>query len=356
MTIRANHETFTDPNLDIIGDSNVVKGASCKVTGDFNRVRGNRCTANGDSNIVDGNFSQVQGNYNVLSGRDSHVKGNHNKLAGCSCSASGNHNRLTGNNSHAYGSHNTLKGFHCFAEGRFNVVEHHAGSRSAEDDSVLENPDRMDTSLSSTDYDNNEILSLSPYREREAERASLLNDVVHAVNDVLRGEEQSREDVANIPSSLDTQSPVNRQDLHRSFTSRAVEEQIEARRRGRHAGDQSLPRYQNTSSLLQRLRGEDRAASVPAAPSACPERICPAPEEVQHDRVAPPGGSICVICQENTPVCVALPCLHMSYCVACARALFCHAEECKSPEKGRGTVQCAKCRKAVKAISRVYQE
>lgn len=89
-----------------------------------------------------------------------------------------------------------------------------------------------------------------------------------------------------------------------------------------------------------------------ATPTTTSTVQCPTLEEVSHDKPSPEGSPACVICQERIPICIALPCLHMSYCVACARSL------CLQAETGRPKrqVQCAKCRQSVDAVSRVFME
>jgi len=80
---------------------------------------------------------------------------------------------------------------------------------------------------------------------------------------------------------------------------------------------------------------------------------CPTLGELVHDReVLDDGGPVCIICQTNMPLCVALPCLHMSYCVSCARSMCC--DEHGQPK--RVVVHCAKCRRPARAVSRVFAE
>eukprot|EP00977_Amphora_coffeiformis_P007868 scaffold1751_cov253-Amphora_coffeaeformis.AAC.4 len=92
----------------------------------------------------------------------------------------------------------------------------------------------------------------------------------------------------------------------------------------------------------------------PTTNSADPFVKCPTLAELVHDKeVNDDGcGPVCIICHANMPLCVALPCLHMSYCVACARSMCCD-------EHGRANklrVECAKCRQPIQAVSRVFAE
>jgi hypothetical protein len=50
---------------------------------------------------------------------------------------------------------------------------------------------------------------------------------------------------------------------------------------------------------------------------------------------APPSRT-CIICHENQAVCVAFPCMHMSYCATCARSLCTENQKAKT----KGSVNC----------------
>lgn len=81
----------------------------------------------------------------------------------------------------------------------------------------------------------------------------------------------------------------------------------------------------------------------------------PTPDQLLHDKIQANevDGKTCVVCLENEPCCIATPCMHLIYCVKCARNL------CFGPDgdnlKKVGEVKCAECRGEVKTIQRVFQ-
>lgn len=75
--------------------------------------------------------------------------------------------------------------------------------------------------------------------------------------------------------------------------------------------------------------------------------------DLEHDTVAPEDAkSSCIICLERLPCCVAYPCMHVSYCVHCARRL-CFGES-GTDLLEKGTVKCAECRNPVESIKRIF--
>lgn len=76
----------------------------------------------------------------------------------------------------------------------------------------------------------------------------------------------------------------------------------------------------------------------------------PSADEVKHDKVVENDTDpCCVVCLENSPICIATPCNHLSYCVRCSRTL------CYGPNGDEEkTVDCAECRNAVTSIKRVF--
>lgn len=79
----------------------------------------------------------------------------------------------------------------------------------------------------------------------------------------------------------------------------------------------------------------------------------PTVAELEHDKIVADEDNekTCVICLTNKSLCAAVPCMHMSYCVKCARFL-CFGEE--DTLKQVGTVKCAECRAQVNAIKRIF--
>jgi hypothetical protein len=81
----------------------------------------------------------------------------------------------------------------------------------------------------------------------------------------------------------------------------------------------------------------------------------PLPTDVLHDKIIPDGNAdqkACIVCLERVPCCVALPCMHLSYCIACARRLCFGQTGVELYERGK--VKCAECRVAVDAIKRTF--
>ena len=78
----------------------------------------------------------------------------------------------------------------------------------------------------------------------------------------------------------------------------------------------------------------------------------PTPPEAEHDTEALDDATACVICLDNVPNCIAIPCMHMVYCVACARIICFGADGTELKKKG--TVECVECRAHVDAIKRVF--
>lgn len=77
--------------------------------------------------------------------------------------------------------------------------------------------------------------------------------------------------------------------------------------------------------------------------------------DVTHDYKPDNGNNkTCVICLENAPICIAMPCFHLSYCVKCARRL-CFGQN-GTDTKERGTVKCACCNLPVDEFKRIYQD
>ena len=81
----------------------------------------------------------------------------------------------------------------------------------------------------------------------------------------------------------------------------------------------------------------------------------PLPTDVHQDKNVPDGmvdQKTCIICLERVPCCVALPCMHLSYCITCARSLCFGASGTELYEVGK--VKCSECRVVVDAIKRTF--
>ena len=80
---------------------------------------------------------------------------------------------------------------------------------------------------------------------------------------------------------------------------------------------------------------------------------CPSEYEEQHDKGPAAGGATCIICHEKAPICIVMPCMHLSYCVACTRSMCCNTE---GQPKHRSQFKCAKCRQPIHSAARVFAE
>ena len=74
--------------------------------------------------------------------------------------------------------------------------------------------------------------------------------------------------------------------------------------------------------------------------------VVPADAELKNDKEAPENNPECVVCLENTPVCLITPCNHMVLCIACSIKL--------AKGKAQGSVKCPTCRKGINEIKRLY--
>ena len=102
------------------------------------------------------------------------------------------------------------------------------------------------------------------------------------------------------------------------------------------------------------------AADAPAIPHhLLPPTRVPSSDDLTHDHdslpATPPTADkqpTCIVCLERAPICAALPCAHLSFCVACSRTL------------GRGNTSnrrgvaasCPKCRTPVQEFKRILME
>lgn len=132
----------------------------------------------------------------------------------------------------------------------------------------------------------------------------------------------------------------------------------------RRADPHAFPTQRPTENALLVPASGSRAATavVEALPealvdaqttSSCQAYVsCPTKEEqLQQGRLAESGRLVCVICAERETICAAFPCMHVSYCIQCARACCLDAEG-----RPQTRVQCVKCRAVVKSFQRVYLE
>lgn len=116
------------------------------------------------------------------------------------------------------------------------------------------------------------------------------------------------------------------------------------------------PYFFSTSFRRMRRRASSAVAAPTPAPTAAvgPRKPVKGPDytEVKQDKEAEEGEATCVVCLTNKRNCVTQPCMHLHYCVGCARALVFGRTGMEL--KYRGEVKCPDCRTEVKAIQRVH--
>lgn len=197
-----------------------------------------------------------------------------------------------------------------------------------------------------------------PRQELEARQEGRLQPLVSFLNDgeTPVAEQTTRNSSQTSAAGRGTASA--RANLTSPNLSQRVASAISARRSAISALSRNTATAESSGETIAARRAaitaltEGAGSTTTTIPSTQVE--CPSQEEVSHDRPASEGAPACVICQENVPLCIALPCLHMSYCVECARSLCLHRETGTPKRKGR--VNCAKCREPLHAVSRVFVE
>ena len=140
----------------------------------------------------------------------------------------------------------------------------------------------------------------------------------------------------------------------------------------RFQGNTSFPEYPYVTfhgSVLSNVTNNQHPPRTPTRQNAVYVK-CPSAEESMHDSVSIPRDTTdgtttttttttsatiptCIICYENRPICMAFPCNHLSYCVACARTLSLTTE---GLPKRYGQVPCPKCRALVISFERCVFE
>ena len=122
------------------------------------------------------------------------------------------------------------------------------------------------------------------------------------------------------------------------------------------SSENPLTRAVRSSVITTRISTSDRTALANATNLRTTDKYVKFPSEQEENNdinVASGSGNTCVICLEKAPICVAMPCMHVAYCVACARSMS--LRENGRPKR-HGTVKCAKCRQSVDKFARVYLE
>lgn len=242
-----------------------------------------------------GNCCRVVGNCNHLTGHYNLVEGDSNHLFGSYSRASGNYNTLSGHDSYAAGENNTLTGPDSRAVGADNRVDSAPGNNG--NGSVNWNP------IENPNIAIHAAMILT-FHQMHMQNEALIR-ILNAT--LTRFSIPSNSPSANATFQQDTDRP----DL--AATSRT-----------------------NLPSAAATVRTTTVRVKVPRV------------DEERYDKLAAPGEPVCIICRENLPLCAATPCMHVSYCIGCARALCLRQRDT--------SVQCAKCRQGIVSMVRVYLE
>ena len=79
---------------------------------------------------------------------------------------------------------------------------------------------------------------------------------------------------------------------------------------------------------------------------------CPSAQDVKKFDICTPNDPKCIICREQNSICITVPCMHLRYCLGCARIL------CTDRKTGHvkrfGEVRCPECRVPLHAMKRVH--
>lgn len=81
----------------------------------------------------------------------------------------------------------------------------------------------------------------------------------------------------------------------------------------------------------------------------------PIPSDLKFDKEQTnENGPTCIVCMENIPNCVVMPCRHFCLCVKCTRTILFGIDGSSLTKVGE--CNCPKCRQSVKSIERLHLE
>lgn len=306
--IVANHQTITRSYVTIHGNHNTIRASSVTVVGHDNRITSNYCTVHGHRNIIEGSSPEVRGNENQVYGNYGTISGHGNLVNGNSPTVTGDRNNVTGNYCYVSGNDNVVDGSSASVTGHRNRVAGRYASATG-DFNIL-------TGQHATAYGNHNQVPDPPQ-----------NDALQQyLNQIRQSMEQRRQIVV--------------QQAQQAF----VRHDAEAALQNNHAA-MNDPLPEPVPPPPRRLVLQFRRMQVPSI------------QDLQHDVALEEDDTTspaCIICRENVPICVALPCLHMSYCVACARLLS--VNQATGDPQRVNSVECAKCRQPCTDMRRVFVE
>ena len=331
--IIANNRTFTNPYLKIQGNGNVVCGAYCEVTG--------------DSNIISGAYINVRGNSNILSGTFNKVVGNSNRLTGVGNRAEGEHNIVEGMNNVAVGMHTVYQegtqaqGPTVYMNG--NVVEGMDDIFSQFGD-IFSAANMSNASSTSTTFHGDGNITIHTGGRRFNLTGNPRYNISGGNLTFTSWSENDRITEAGTTMTIDAWNQAQ-------GTAQTNNAAVPTSNNTRNQGANPVTNTVNTNRSTRSANRRTFATSTNLDTTVYVK--CPSAQDERHDKDAAPGGSTCVICHEKSPICIATPCMHMAYCVACSRSMCCDTQ---GRPKLRGKVACAKCRQQVHRVARVFAE
>ena len=325
-TVRGNHNTVDGSHATVTGNDNHAKGYSVKIHGDRCTLEGNYGHVRGQDNTATGENVTVEGNRNTVTGKYANVTGNENQVQGDLAQVTGNHNTVSGRFSAATGDSNRVHGDYAYATGRRNRVRN--------------NGLRLDVPANASPHRRRLAALRVQHQETMAELARMANE-----NRLAAARHQAR------------LQAMMRQQAEEHLPQRQGQNLWQALLGNFNHNDDGDDDDDEQDGQNNRRRRRPRRASTPRAAQRVAEEIeCPSEAELPHDVAVDANDTdspCCVICRAARPICVALPCMHLSYCVACARLM---ALDDDGHPKRAGQVECAKCRKPVKGLRRVFVE
>ncbi len=261
-------------------------------------IRNNRSTIIGSNRRIDGDYNTIVGSNciivghnNNITGSNNEINGNGNKIFGSNYKVWGNGNDITGSNQIVRGDRNKVVGSNCRIWGRNNTLE---GTNNLRNGRNVPNNTR-DTVVANNSSSNRNFSAVGSGN-------IVIYDGVFIPSD---SEDDSDEDEEE--EDTDSDDYIEEGDSHG---------------------------YENPD------------------PEPKPKRLkqqVKVPSESHEDKPATNLEKTCIICLVNEPVCAALPCGHLNFCVECSRRLA------RENEDSEEQTTCPTCRAKVEEFKYIHQ-
>jgi hypothetical protein len=133
----------------------------------------------------------------------------------------------------------------------------------------------------------------------------------------------------------------NREQRQRERDLALLEEGLQAQQRQRERDDELMRRVLGLREEDLQTRQSQQMRYTPPQPSAERRRMVdhgvpttqkkrvPGEKDLAKDKKAKEGETPCVVCTDNQPCCIILPCAHMVLCVQCSRKVDDHCPVCR---------------------------